>query len=124
MKKIAVLVPESSVIHSVADPQCLFVTINQFLQLQGDPPAFEVFLVGAEKYIELNHGLYSVSTEYQFESSMKNINEVMFDVGYSNNKAFRSTFKRITGLTPAEYRKKYKKQYLNTRGISAYTNRI
>lgn len=44
-----------------------------------------------------------------FESSRKNINEVMFDVGYSDTKAFRIIFKKITGLTPAEYRNKYNK---------------
>lgn len=44
-----------------------------------------------------------------FESSLKNINEVMFDVGYTDSKAFRTTFKKVTGLTPIEYRNKYNK---------------
>ena len=47
-----------------------------------------------------------------FESSRKNINEVMFDVGYSDTKAFCTLFKKITGLTPIEYRNKYNKQAL------------
>ncbi|HEY0670560.1 MAG TPA: helix-turn-helix domain-containing protein [Sphingobacteriaceae bacterium] len=47
-----------------------------------------------------------------FEKSLKNINEVMFDVGYTDTKAFRDLFKKITGLTPAEYRNKYNKQAL------------
>jgi len=42
-----------------------------------------------------------------FESSQKNINEVMYEVGYSDTKAFRNIFKKITGLTPIEYRNKY-----------------
>src|SRR6185369_14205453 len=42
-----------------------------------------------------------------FETSTKNINEVMYEVGYSDNKAFRTTFKKITGLSPIEYRNKY-----------------
>jgi transcriptional regulator GlxA family with amidase domain len=45
-----------------------------------------------------------------FESSRKNISEVMFDVGYTDTKAFRIIFKKITGLTPVEYRNKYNKQ--------------
>ena len=45
-----------------------------------------------------------------FESSRKNINEVMYDVGYTDTKAFRTVFKKITGLTPIEYRNKYNKQ--------------
>jgi transcriptional regulator GlxA family with amidase domain len=43
----------------------------------------------------------------KFESSRQNINEVMFDVGYSDTKAFRGVFKKVTGLTPIEYRNKY-----------------
>ena len=45
-----------------------------------------------------------------FETSRKNITEVMFDVGYTDTKAFRDVFKKITGLTPIEYRNKYNKQ--------------
>ncbi|MEO6254323.1 MAG: helix-turn-helix domain-containing protein [Ferruginibacter sp.] len=45
-----------------------------------------------------------------FESTRKNISEVMFDVGYTDTKAFRTVFKKITGLTPIEYRNKYNKQ--------------
>jgi transcriptional regulator GlxA family with amidase domain len=48
-----------------------------------------------------------------FEGSRKNITEVMFDVGYTDTKAFRNTFKKITGLTPLEYRNKYNKLSLN-----------
>jgi transcriptional regulator GlxA family with amidase domain len=44
-----------------------------------------------------------------FESSRKNITEVMYDVGYTDTKAFRTIFKKITGLTPVEYRNKYNK---------------
>lgn len=47
-----------------------------------------------------------------FERSRKNINEVMFDVGYTDTKAFRTVFKKITGLTPIDYRNKYNKQVL------------
>jgi len=45
-----------------------------------------------------------------FETSRKNISEVMFDVGYTDTKAFRTIFKKLTGLTPVEYRNKYNKQ--------------
>jgi len=45
-----------------------------------------------------------------FETSRKNISEVMYDVGYTDTKAFRDVFKKITGLTPIEYRNKYNKQ--------------
>ncbi|HEY9048267.1 MAG TPA: helix-turn-helix domain-containing protein [Ohtaekwangia sp.] len=41
------------------------------------------------------------------ESSRENVNEVMYKVGYTDTKAFRTTFKRITGLSPVQYRNKY-----------------
>ena len=44
-----------------------------------------------------------------FENSRKNMNEVMLDVGYTDTKAFRTVFKKMTGLTPIEYRNKYNK---------------
>ena len=47
------------------------------------------------------------AAKISLESSRENINEVMFNVGYSDPKAFRGTFKKITGLTPMEYRNKY-----------------
>ncbi|MCE6992654.1 GlxA family transcriptional regulator [Dyadobacter sp. CY323] len=45
-----------------------------------------------------------------FEASRKNVTEVMFDVGYTDTKAFRDVFKKVTGLTPVEYRNKYSKE--------------
>lgn len=44
-----------------------------------------------------------------FEASAKNVSEVMMHVGYTDTKAFRDVFKRITGLTPVEYRNKFSK---------------
>lgn len=44
------------------------------------------------------------------ESDRKNINEVMYDVGYNDNKAFRTIFKKVTGLSPVDYRNKYNKE--------------
>lgn len=44
------------------------------------------------------------------ESTRENVNEVMYKVGYNDNKAFRTTFKKITGISPMEYRNKYNKE--------------
>lgn len=41
------------------------------------------------------------------ETSRKNVNEVMYEVGYSDTKAFRTVFKKITGLSPLQYRNKF-----------------
>jgi transcriptional regulator GlxA family with amidase domain len=60
--------------------------------------------------LEYIHRVKIEAAKRSFESSRKNINEVMFDVGYTDTKAFRTIFKKITGLTPVEYRNKYNKQ--------------
>ncbi len=47
------------------------------------------------------------AAKMSLETSRENVNEVMYNVGYTDPKAFRITFKRITGLSPIEYRNKY-----------------
>jgi transcriptional regulator GlxA family with amidase domain len=44
------------------------------------------------------------------EKGRKSIFEVMDEVGYSDDKAFREVFKKITGLSPLDYRAKYNKE--------------
>lgn len=44
------------------------------------------------------------------ESSRENVNEVMYKVGYTDTKAFRTIFKKITGLSPVQYRVKYNRE--------------
>ncbi len=47
------------------------------------------------------------AAKLSLESSRENVNEVMYKVGYSDTKAFRTTFKKLTGLSPVQYRNKY-----------------
>jgi transcriptional regulator GlxA family with amidase domain len=51
-----------------------------------------VRIESAKKAIEMNH---------------KDLPFIMEDTGYTDLKAFRTIFKRITGLSPMEYKKKY-----------------
>ena len=46
----------------------------------------------------------------RLESSTLNIQEVMYGVGYLDEKAFRNTFRRYTGLSPLDYRSKYNRE--------------
>jgi transcriptional regulator GlxA family with amidase domain len=50
------------------------------------------------------------SAKKAFENSRKTVNEVMYEVGYSDVKAFREVFRKITGMSPLEYRAKYNKE--------------
>ncbi|MCK9211649.1 MAG: helix-turn-helix domain-containing protein [Ignavibacteriaceae bacterium] len=46
----------------------------------------------------------------QLETGRKTVNEVMYDVGYTDNKAFRDVFKKIAGMSPIDYRNRYNKE--------------
>jgi transcriptional regulator GlxA family with amidase domain len=71
MKNIHILVPESSVLQAIADPQYLFSATNQFLLSSGKPALFNVKLVGASEEIVLNGGLYTVHPDLQLEEVKK-----------------------------------------------------
>ncbi len=71
MKRISILVPESSVMQAIADPQYLFTAVNQFLSMEGKTPLFDVELVGVKKEIKLNNGLFSVHTDRQINDVKK-----------------------------------------------------
>jgi transcriptional regulator GlxA family with amidase domain len=45
----------------------------------------------------------------ELERGHKTVFEIMNDVGYADDKAFREVFKKITGLSPLDYRNKYNK---------------
>ena len=57
--------------------------------------------------IEYTQRVRIEAAKKSFETSSKNIKEVMYDTGYSDVKAFREVFRKITGLSPLEYRIKY-----------------
>lgn len=44
------------------------------------------------------------------EKGDQNISSLMYTIGYNDAKTFRTVFKRITGLTPFEYRSKYSRK--------------
>ena len=60
--------------------------------------------------VEYHQRVKIESAKKAFETTRKNITEVMFEVGYADEKAFREVFKKITGMSPLEYKKKYNKE--------------
>jgi len=60
--------------------------------------------------IEYSQRVKIESAKKELEVSRKTINEVMYEVGYSDLKAFRELFRKITGMSPLEYRNKYNKE--------------
>ena len=59
--------------------------------------------------VEYSQRVKVESAKKAFENSRKTINEVMYEVGYSDVKAFREVFRKITGISPLEYKAKYNK---------------
>ncbi len=49
----------------------------------------------------------------QLEMSRKTVGEVMYEVRYNDTKAFRDIFKKVTSMSPVDYRNKYNKEALN-----------
>jgi len=52
------------------------------------------------------------SAKKAFETNRKTIAEVMYEVGYTDVKAFREVFRKYTGISPLEYKAKYNKDRL------------
>jgi transcriptional regulator GlxA family with amidase domain len=63
MKHVSILIPESSVLQAIADPQYCFATVNRFMNINGNEKVFEVELVGLKKKIKLVHGTYCVHAD-------------------------------------------------------------
>ncbi len=61
----------------------------------------------ANSIVEYMQRVKIEAAKMSLETSRENVNEVMYNVGYTDPKAFRTTFKRITGLSPVQYRGKY-----------------
>ncbi len=70
---------------------------RRFVKATGDTP------------LEYSQRVKIESAKRAFENSGKTVTEVMYEVGYSDAKAFREVFRKITGLSPMEYRTKYNK---------------
>jgi transcriptional regulator GlxA family with amidase domain len=50
------------------------------------------------------------AAKMSLERTRENVNEAMYKAGYSDTKAFRTTFKKHTGISPLEYRNKFNRQ--------------
>jgi transcriptional regulator GlxA family with amidase domain len=70
---------------------------RRFIRATGNTPieyAQRVKMEAVKKYLE---------------TTQKNVNEVMYDVGYTDVKAFREVFRKVTGLSPVEYKQRFSK---------------
>lgn len=61
----------------------------------------------ANTVIEYMQRVKIEAAKKQLERGRKTVNEVMYDVGYTDAKAFRDVFKKVAGMSPVDYRNKY-----------------
>jgi len=82
----------------------------------------EIVNLGARTFLRrFKKATYNTPLEYiqrvkveaakkQLESTAKSILEVMYFIGYNDEKAFRTTFRKYSGLSPKDYQKKYNRE--------------
>ncbi|GGG97866.1 AraC family transcriptional regulator [Parapedobacter pyrenivorans] len=63
--------------------------------------------VTANTVVEYIQRVKIEAAKKQLETGRKTVSEVMYDVGYTDPKAFRDIFKRIAGLSPVDYSNRY-----------------
>ena len=61
----------------------------------------------ANTVVEYHQRVKVEAAKKELEKGRKTVNEVMYEVGYSDPKAFRDVFRKITDMTPVDYLKKY-----------------
>ena len=59
--------------------------------------------------VEYHQRVKVEAAKKELEKGRKTVNEVMYEVGYSDPKAFRDVFRKITDMTPVDYLNKYSK---------------
>lgn len=70
---------------------------RRFIQATGNTP------------LEYQQRVRIEQAKKMLENGRSSVTDVMYETGYTDQKAFRSVFKKITGLTPADYRSKFNK---------------
>jgi len=63
----------------------------------------------ANTVVEYHQRVKVEAAKKELEKGRKTVNEVMYEVGYSDPKAFRDVFRKITNMTPVDYLRKYSK---------------
>jgi len=63
MIHVSIVIPETAVMASIADPQYMFTAVNGFKQQKGYEPVFAVKLVAATRQVNLNNGLYTIHAD-------------------------------------------------------------
>jgi transcriptional regulator GlxA family with amidase domain len=59
--------------------------------------------------VEYMHRVKVEAAKKSLETGREHVNEIMYRVGYNDSKTFRDIFKKYTGLSPVEYKNRYRR---------------
>src|SRR3954471_21651386 len=119
MKNISILVPESSFMQAIADPQYLFSFLNQFFISSGKKPLFRVQLVGAKRKVKLNDGMFIVHTDKLLKEVKKTDLLVIpalsgdMQIAINKNKVLIHGVLNSTEEGAGDYRRRYLRKNFN-----------
>ena len=99
----------------------LFIEKNYEKKLNIDAIAQQVHLNGRSFLRRFKKATANTPLEYvqrvkveaakkKLETTTQTILEVMYEIGYHDEKAFRKVFKKYSGVSPKEYQKKYNRE--------------
>src|SRR5690349_11959910 len=71
MKHISILVPKKAILGSLEGTRQLFTQVNEFFKSKGEPPMFDVQLVGLSKETPLCGGLFTAKTSWVIDDIEK-----------------------------------------------------
>src|SRR5258708_17617838 len=69
MKHISILVLQDAVLSSIDVAKQVFTKVNEFLQYGGQPPLYEIQLIGLTKETLLNGGAFSIHSDQLLEET-------------------------------------------------------
>jgi transcriptional regulator GlxA family with amidase domain len=73
MKNISILVVENALIAAIGNARYMFKMVNDFLEESGQGAFFNVKLVGYQKEIQLNEGMFTIQVDEIFEEAHPDI---------------------------------------------------
>src|SRR6202000_1702332 len=84
MKHVSIIIPQGPIIlSSVIGTYKVFSFVNQFFQVQGKKPPFDIHLVGLSKETELYDGLFAIRPDMKVDEVQKT-DLIMIPAFYGN----------------------------------------
>jgi transcriptional regulator GlxA family with amidase domain len=71
MKHVSILPLYDATVTSIDSAHQIFTRVNDFMRYQGNPPFYQVEIIGVEKTLELANGLYQIRVDNTIDRTQK-----------------------------------------------------